>query len=296
MSQNLWRAGVVGNIYSAGNWSNGAPAAGETLLIGAGTATLSSGNAYGDTVVLSAQSSAKPAILAASGTATASVLVQQQVYPSGAPGGGNSAYGTINVSGTPQVSLEVLGAKQIDAHGTVVIAANSQMRGGFTAPGSNATVTIQGGATSSFANTASSLTGYYDVATIDANVVGTGSFTVGFLDSMTFKQGVASGQTIADNGGSLTIADPHDFHGAVNWSPTASAASNFIALSGLNADHSTYHNGVLSLTSAGHDVFDFHVQATGNSTVVAAHCSGGMQVYASAADAAAAGMTPIAHS
>lgn len=296
MTQNTWRAGAVGSIYTAGDWSNGAPKAGDTLVIGAGTATLASGSAYGDTIVLSAQNSGSPAVLAVSGAAQASVLVSQQVYASGAPGGGNSAFGTIEVSGTPQVSLEVLGAKMIDAHGTVNIAANAQMRGGFTAPGSNATVTVNGGATSTFANTASSLTGYYDVATINANVVGAGTFAVGFLDSMTFKAGVSSGQTIADNGGSLTIADPHDFHATVHWSPTAAAASDFIALSGLVADHSSYQAGVLSLTSGGKDVFDFHVQATGNTGIVAAQVSGGIQVYASAANAAAANAVLIAHS
>jgi len=177
----------------------------------------------------------------------------------------------------------------------VNIADNSQMRGGFTASGSNASVTINGGATATFANAASSLTGYYDIATINADVVGSGTFAIGFLDSMTFARGVSSGQTIADNGGFLTIADPRDFYGSVNWSPTAAAASNFIALSGLVADHSAYQDGVLSLTSNGKDVFDFHVQATPGSAVVAAQASGGIQVFASAANAAAANAVLIAH-
>lgn len=295
MARNLWHAGAVGNIYAPGEWFNGAPTAGDTLIIGAGKAILSSGSVYGDTVVLSGQSSS-PAALAVLGSSKVSVLVSQQVYPSGAPGAGNSAFGTVDVSGTPQVSLEVLGGRQIDAHGTVNIAANSQLRGGFTAPGTNASVTINGTATSTFANTANSLTGNYDVATINADVVGTGTFAVGFLDAMTFARGVSSGQAIADNGGSLTIADPRDFHASVDWSPTAFAASNFIALSGLAADHSSYQNGVLSLTSGGHDVFDFHVQATGNTGVVAAQANGGIHVYASATDAAAAGVALIAHS
>jgi len=295
MARNLWHAGAVDNIYASGEWSNGAPAAGDTLVIGAGTAVLPSGNVYGDTIVLSGQNSTSPETLVALGTSEVSVLVSQQVYASGAPGAGNSAFGTVEVSGTPQVSLEVLGGRQIDAHGTVDIAGNSQLRGGFTAPGSNASVTIDGSATSTFANGASSLTGTYDVATINADVVGAGTFAVGFLDSMTFAQGVSPGQAIADNGGSLTIADPRDFHASVDWSPTAFAASNFIALSGLAADHSSYQNGMLSLTSGGRDVFDFRVQATGNTAVVAAQASDGIQVYASAADAAAANAVLIAH-
>ncbi len=297
MAQNLWQAGAVDNIYAPYEWSNGGPQAGDTLVIGAGAAFLPGGSVYGDTIVLSGQSSSSPAVLVAFGDSQASVLVSQEAYPSGAPGAGNSAFGIVEVVGAPQVSLEVLGGKQIDAEGTVNIAGYSQMQGGFTGVGDNAHVTINGTdpATSTFANTASSLTGYYDLANINADVVGAGTFDIGFLDSMDFAAGVSSGQAINDNGGSLTIGDAGNFHGSVNWSPTALNFNNFITLSGLTADHSSYANGVLSLTSGGSDVFDLRLQTTPGSDVVAAQASGGIQVFASAADAAAINAVPIAH-
>ena len=133
------------------------------------------------------------------------------------------------------------------------------------------------------------------MANVAANVVGTGTFDIGLLDSMTFAGSVSAGQTVHDNGGLLTIADPRGFQAAVDWSPTAFATSNFIGLSGLTADHSSYQNGVLSLTSGGSDVFDLRVQTTPGSDIVAAQASGGMEVFASAADAAAANAVPIAH-
>ena len=295
MAQNLWQAGAVDNVFAPYDWSNGAPQPGDTLVIGSGMAFLGDSDIYGNTVVLSGEAS--QATLIAYGSANVSVQV---AYNSAVPGpgnGGSAPSGTIEVVGAPHVSLSVIGSQQIDSNATVAIDAYSQMRGGFTGTGSNAAVTIDGTGTSTFANSLSSLTGIFEVATVNANVVGDGTFDIGLFDAMRFTSGVSSGQTINDNGGSLTIGDTPGFRGSVDWTPTATSngSNDHIALSGLMADHSSYANGVLSLTSGGADVFDLHLRTNPSSDVVAAQASNGIDVYASATAAEAAGATIIAH-
>ncbi len=296
MANNFWNTGAVDNIYAPYQWSNGELQPGDNLIIGAGAAFVPGGSVDGDTVVLSSQSGDVPAVLVAFGDSSLSVLVAQQAYPAMTPGAGTSAYGTVEVVGAPLVSLAVQGGMESQSQGTVNIADYSQMRGGFTGIGPNAAVTINGGDTSTFANAASSLTGNYSVADINAVVVGDGTFDIGFLDAMTFNSSVSAGQTINDNGGLLTIADTPGFHASVDWSPMSDLGGNndHIELSGVGADHYSYANGVLALTSGGSDVFDLHLRTNPSSDVVAAQGSGGIQVYASAATAAAANAVLLA--
>lgn len=297
MAQNLWHTGAADNVYAPYEWSNGAPQPGDTLVIGSGTAFLDNGNVYGDTVVLSGEGT-QPTLIAYGSATDVSVLVAYEAAdPTGAAAGGSAPTGVVDVIGAPQVSLDVQGSKETDSNGTVNIEGYSQMRGGFTGEGDNAVVTINGTTTSNFANTASSLAAdSFAVADINAYVSGAGTFGIGADDTLRFTSGVSSGQTINDDGGSLTIADARDFQASVDWSPAVRLSPQYIEVSGLMADHSSYANGVLSLTSGGSDVFDFHVQTTSGSGVVAAQTSGGIQVFASAADASAANAVLIAHS
>ncbi len=296
MAQNLWNAGAVDNIFAPYDWSNGAPQPGDTLVIGAGTAFLGDSNIYGDTVVLAGEAT-NPTLIAFGAADVAAVVAYSDAVPVPATSGGSAPTGTIEVAGAPTVSLQVIGSQEAEAHATVTIDDYSQMRGGFTASGANASVSIDGTGTSTFANTASSLAGVYEVANVNATVVGDGTFDIGLFDAMRFASGVSAGQTINDNGGSLSIVDTRDFHASVVWSPTATSdgSNQYIELPGLAADHYSYANGVLSLTAGGTDVFDLHLRTDPAGDVVAAQASGGIQVYASAAAAADANAVPLAH-
>lgn len=288
MAVNTWIDGGVDNIYASYAWSNGTPQAGDLPVLGAGTAFLGSGNLNGTTLTLSGIDAATQPTLIAYGASSISVLVSQQEHPNS--GYGSAAWGTVEVVGAPQVSMEVLGGKGSNEFGTVNIDGWSQMRGGFTETGDNASVVINGAATSTFANGASSV-GFNDVAQINAAVVGVGSFDVSSFGALTFNAGVMAGQMIHDQG-LVTIGDTRDFHGSIDWSPPP-AGGDFISLAGLTADSSTYQNGVLSLFAGGNDVFDLHLQVTGG-TVAAVQTAGGVQVYASVTTAMAANAVVLA--
>jgi hypothetical protein len=288
MAIDTWIDGAVDNIYAPYTWSNGTPQAGDSPVFGTGTAFLGSGDLSGTTLTLSGIDAATQPTLIAYGASSISVLVSQQEYPS--PGPGRAAWGTVEVVGAPQVSMEVLGGKGSNEFGTVNIDGWSQMRGGFTETGDNASVVINGAATSTFANSASSV-GFNDVAQIDAAVVGVGTFDVSSFGTLLLNADVSAGQTINDQG-LVTIGDTRDFHGSIDWSPPP-AGNNVISLAGLTADSSTYQNGVLSLFAGGNDVFDLHLQVTGG-TVAAAQAAGGVQVYASATAAMAANAVVLA--
>lgn len=283
MATDTWIDGTDDNIYAPYAWSNGVPAAGDSPVFGTGTAFLGSGDLFGTTLTLSGDSAATQPTLIAYGAASISVLVSQQEYPN--PGYGSAAWGTVQVVGAPQVSMEVLGGKGSNEFGTVSIAGWSQMRGGFTESGDNASVVVNGTATSTFANDASSV-GFNDAAEINAAVVGAGTFDVSFFGALRFEGGVSAGQTINDQG-FVAIDDTRDFHGGIDWSPQ-SGEQNVISLAGLTADSSTYQGGVLSLFAGGNDVFDLHLQVAGGGSVATTQTAGGVQIYASAAEAMAA--------
>ncbi len=289
MAIDTWIDGAVDNIYASYAWSNGTPQAGDLPVFGTGTAFLGGGNLNGTTLTLSGIDAATQPTLIAYGASSISVLVSQQEHPN--PGPGSAAWGTVEVIGAPQVSMEVLGGKGSNEFGTVNIDGWSQMRGGFTETGDNASVVINGAGTSTFANDASSV-GYNDVAQINAAVVGTGTFNVSSFGALLLNAGVSAGQTINDQG-LVTIGDTRDFHGSIDWSPPP-VGGDFISLAGLTADSSTYQNGVLSLFAGGNDVFDLHLQVAGGGTVAATQTAGGVQVYASATAAMAANAVVLA--
>ncbi len=262
MTTNVWRAGKISNIYAPSAWKGGTPHPGDTLVIGQGTAFIGDGWLKTSTIVLSGNESATQPTLVAQGSANVNVLVQQEVYTY-LGGFVPVAFGTVEVSGAPTVHLTVAGQKAASHTGTVKIDAHSQMRGTFVALANNASVVINGESTSTFANTGASSVAYNDFAEINAAVVGQGTFNLVNFSSMSFASGVGSGQTINDAGGALQILDAKDFHATVNLS-AGYANTDAINLRGLVADSDTYHEGVLSLFSGGHNVFSMHVSGVAN--------------------------------
>lgn len=283
MAENLWQAGGADNIFAPYEWSNGAPQPGDTLVIKSGTAYLADSGIYGDTVVLDSQrgSYANPqagaATLVAYGNGTAvSVSVSQD--PATFVTGGYAS-GVVEIVGAPQVSLQVDGDGK---HGSPLGAATvniddySQWRGGFENGG---TLVINGTSTSTFANTASGTGGEF--ATINVDVVGTGTFEADYQSVLTFTRGVSSDQTVNDRGGVVNVDDPQDFHAAVTLSPVDQLGpANTIALAGLTADHSSFQDGVLSLISGGSDIYDLRLQ-TSTGDAVAVQTSRGIDIFAS---------------
>jgi hypothetical protein len=290
MAIDTWIDGSNNNIYAASAWMNGTPKPGDMPVFGAGIAFMGSGNLNAATLVLSGISATSQPTLIACGQSQISVLLSQEEYLH--PGIGNAAWGTVDVEGAPQVLMKVLGGKGTNEVGTVNIDSSSQMRGAFIETGDNASVVINGTSTSTFANTSSAI-GSNDAAQINAAVVGVGTFQVSFLSSLHLNAGVSSGQTIEDQG-YVSIADTRDFYGRIDWSPQP-AGNNVINLANLTADSSTYQNGVLSLFAGGHDVFDLRLHLTGGSSLTTTQTSGGVQVYASMAQANATHTLLLTH-
>ena len=107
-------------------------------------------------------------------------------------------------------------------------------------------------------------------AVINADVVGTGSFTVGSTASrpgfLEFGKGVVKTETVNLQGdpargeASLTIDHPADFHAAVRMS------WGMIDLKNLSSGSYSYHNDVLSLYQSNKVVEMLHIHNTTAST------------------------------
>ena len=290
MAENLWRDGAVDNIFAPYDWSNGGPRPGDTLVLKSGTAVLDGSNIYGDTVELAGPPGATAPTLGAAGDSNLAAAVPDNPAEPGGDGAG-----AIDVVGAPQVSLSVAGDGE---HGsplgvaTVNIGDYSKLSGGIT---DNGTLVVNGTATSTFANSATTVADPGARATINAEVVGVGTFAIDAGASLSFTSGVSSGQTINNDGGTLSIEDPRSFHATVTLSPNSQdVGGNFVALAGLRADHVSYRGGLLSLFSGGNDVYDLRLQTSTGDAVVK-QTSLGVSIYASATDAGFNAGTVIPH-
>jgi hypothetical protein len=144
-----------------------------------------------------------------------------------------------NISGTDTLTLG------LSANDSVVnIAANSKWIGGFDLS-LGVRLTVNGDAHASFENQTSSVNRSF--ATINADVTGTGQFSVTF-GSVEFMKSVSAGQTVKDVIGGVQIDHPSEFYGSV----VLNSALNVIDLMGLaKADSYTFKNDMLSIYSAG---------------------------------------------
>ncbi len=251
MTNRLWTGIRFDNIYAAFEWSSyGTPQPGDTLTMVSGGAFLGSGNLFGNTLILAGlDASTQPLVVASSSAVSLSVQIRPLASST-------SGYGAVKIVGSPHVDLTVDGGYLGAATGSVTIDGYSTWKGSFAVPTGSLTVTAP--RTSLFANENSYVGAYHaGHVQIDANVVGVGSFDVGFYSELDLNGSVASGQTI-NNSGRLHLNDVKDFHGFINLDATIGAD---ITLAGLTADMFSYTDGKLSLFQGGKDVKDLNLHS-----------------------------------
>jgi hypothetical protein len=187
----------------------------------------------------------------------------------------NSAL-NINTNGAPAETINVFGTTEMHPttqygdHITVNLAAHSKWIGGFGLGPAESTMVVQG--TGQFDNLSSNVNG---TATIDVNVIGTGTFNLNEAHSigkLEFMHSVSAGQTVTDSGyelyggqfGVVQVDNPSLYH--------ASNVLGFgeIILEGLKATSYSYKNDVLTLFKgrAVIDTLKLAVQAVGSGSPV----------------------------
>jgi hypothetical protein len=243
------------SLYTAADWSPaGTPAPGDALRMGNGTASLDGGNLAGDMLAIDADASpAQPytATVNLSGGAELSALVshtalvQQQVM--------------FNVAGQTTLNLQVQANSLANTTITENIAPDSTLSGSFPANGHGPSVTVNAAdGTAHFANTGDS--GIANgVAVVNADVIGTGSFTALPFSGIMFMDSVGTGQTVNSDGfDRITISRPDLFQGLVNF---AGGPTNTIDLLGVAADSYSYQDDMLSLYQGGQVVDTLRLHA-----------------------------------
>ena len=269
MSTRNWVGGGADNIYSAADWSPaGRPQPGDTLVMQSGVANMRGGNLAGDTLTVGEQTSytsAPPATVNLSHGGSLSALVADAAF--------TDQQVNFNVSGTATLILREQGSQYATTKVTENIAAHSTLAGTVVGRGQNPDITIHGAdATSRFANTgASSISN--GVLTINADVVGTGSFDASFYAGLTFLGPVSAAQTVTSGGeDTVTIDQPAHFQALVNF---AGGTSNTVLLAGItNADSYSYQADMLSLFRGSQVVDTLRFAAGANSFQVTENSAG----------------------
>jgi hypothetical protein len=153
---------------------------------------------------------------------------------------------TINVRGHDTIGeLDLRGSGFPPGEATINIKANSSLT--ETMQGlPRSMIHVNGGAGATLDNEGASTV---SIATIAANVTGSGSWTDGY-GRLEFVDGVGSGQTVAIGAAELDIDQPSQFHGLLSlqegW------GGNGVYLHGLHGDAFSYDpNGLLTITAAG---------------------------------------------
>lgn len=265
MEYRLWRSLKFDNIYARYEWSPaGSPGAGDWLLLDTGGAFINGGPLDGATIHLSGRDAATQPTLVVSGAVSLQVIIEPQDFYDSAQGNA-TGYGTVRVVGHPHVDVELnpipFGTWVI---GSVAIDPYSTWSGSFRASEGNLAVT--GAQTSLFANEHTEFAGYRGgVAQIDVQVVGVGTFYVGFGGEVVFGRGVGSGQTI-DLAGLVVAKDGPGFNAAIEFHDFILGR---LELEGLLADSFTYKDGHLTLFSHDTAVKDLRIKADWPSVSVA---------------------------
>ncbi|MBV8614015.1 MAG: hypothetical protein JOY66_09630 [Acetobacteraceae bacterium] len=255
MTTRSWIGGFSNDSLStADDWSPaGAPAPGDALVMGNGTASLDGGDLAGDTLAIDADTSAAEpyaATINLSGGAELSALVSHTALV--------EQQATFNVDGQATLNLQVQANSLANTTVTENIAPDSTLSGSFLANGHDPSVTVNGADdTAQFANTGDS--GIANgVAVINADVTGTGSFTALPFSGIMFMGSVGDGQTVNSDGfDRITIANPDLFQGLVAF---AGGPTNTVDLLGVAADSYSYQDDMLSLYQGGQVVDTLRLQ------------------------------------
>jgi hypothetical protein len=153
---------------------------------------------------------------------------------------------TINVSGHATIgALNLQGSGFPPAEATVNIAASSHLT--ETLHGVNkSTIHVNGGVGSTLNNVGASTV---SIATIAANVVGSGSWTDVF-GRLEFVDSVGGGQTVNLGAAELVLDKPSQFHGQINLQ--AGWGGMGVDLNGIHGDAFSYDpKGLLTITAGG---------------------------------------------
>lgn len=276
MAIRSWIGGGTNNIYAASDWSPaGAPKFSDTLYMADGTANMHGGRLAGDTLNIGTSisfTSPGAATVNLSGGATLSAHVadadftEQQVV--------------FNVAGRDTLNLQEDASYYAATTISENIAAHSTLRGTVVGSGHNANITINGADTTSrFANTGASSVSD-GVLRINADVIGTGSFSASFFAGIEFIGSVGPNQTVnAEGADTITLDQPGTFRGLVNFQ---GGPANNIDLMGItNADSYSYQNDMLSLFQGNRVVDTLHLAAGGNAFQVTENAKG-VQIGSSA--------------
>lgn len=269
MTARSWIGDNSGNsLYTAANWSPaGVPAPGDMLSMENGGASMDGGNLAGDVLTITADTSAAQpysATVNLSGHANLSALVSHTALV--------EQDVTFNVVGRATLNLQEHANSLASTTVTENIAPHSVLRGSFVVDGHDPSLTVNGADnTARFANTGDSSIAN-GVATINADVIGVGSFTAQPFAGIIFMGSVGAGQTVNSNGfDRITIDKPGLFHGLVNF---AGGPINTIDLLGVTADSCSYQNDMLSLYRGGQRVDSLRLHADASQFQVTESASG----------------------
>ena len=258
MTTRVW-TGLAGdlNVYTPGNWTPaGEPAIGDILVQNAGVSEVPNGNLNSNPLFLSTPVSGTtpvtPAITNIGDGATVSVVV--------GPSAGDlttSHAASITASGTAGLNL-VSGPTQATNSTAVGLASGAVLTANIFLSGNN--ILNIGGDTTTALGTSQVNVGNGTIARIDTHTLGTDKYTVGFLGSMQINRAVDTGASVsllANSGASLTLTDPLEFSGTVNFfnaaaSGTTTTTPSVIGLVGVPADSYAFANNELTFFSAGH--------------------------------------------
>ncbi len=245
MATRTWVGGYDNNsVYQNDNWSPTGPVqAGDTLQMFSGTANMAGGNLSGDTLYVGTQTSyanyTPPAVVNLSDGASLTAVAATTAYA--------QQNVVFNARGIDTLNLTINNNFYSTMSTTVNIASDSLLNGVVTVEGHNGNLTMNGAGLSAFDNSGASSVGYNCVATIDANVLGIGSFAVDGDAGLSFLKFVGPGESVTLAGyDSLGIGMPHAFLGQVD---IANGSAPFaIDLAGIaNADSYSYANDMLTL-------------------------------------------------
>jgi len=256
MTTRTWIGGGNNNVFSAADWSPaGIPAAGDTLVMLNGTANLYGGDLTGETFLFGIApgfSQASPVLNVYNG-AKVTLTEGGSGYSGSAP--------TVNVYGHDTVNVVEAAGGQRTVTSTLNLAPRAVLSGNIQIAG-DTTLAIQGTTGSAFNNTNTSLSDN-GVATIDANVIGTGSFNLSFLAGIEFGGSVSPGQTLnlANATTYYKIDHPAEFYGTVDWLAAPSAYEASVSLLNISADSYKFSNDRLTLFAGNTIVDRLHLNA-----------------------------------
>lgn len=260
--------GSSGSFYSAAHWSPaGAPQAGDTAIVGAGIVSAVNGSLRDITLEIGSTSASQRPTLLASNEILGPVQVYQPI--SGPPIlQYHTTYAEIRVTNNVVAARGInVGTTDITGRGVpgnLLMQFGSggrlDLAGGLLAQ-AGSSVTITGPANSGLVNNST-------IAEVGANidvyigVHGHGTFTLDeskfFASSLTFHGGVAAGEQVDVDVGSLYLAKPLEFLGSIS-----ETVAGRVVLDNTVATSASYANGILTILDDHSVVAALHINNVG---------------------------------